>query len=115
MKETALSLRSIIPGLIGLAAVILILALSLAHEYGMGLGVAAFMAVWMWIHQQRTETMLIESNERLQGIFESALDGIALVEVDTKRYFTCNPAFSNMLGYTPDEITRLGMADLSAA
>jgi diguanylate cyclase (GGDEF)-like protein/PAS domain S-box-containing protein len=111
MKPPALFTRSIVPKLVGLAAATSILALSLAGEYGWGLAVAAFMAVGLWLHQMRTETMLRESNERLQGIFENALDGIALVEIETRRYYSCNPALSAMLGYSLEEITQMSMAD----
>ena len=55
--------------------------------------------------------MLRESNEKLRGIFEGTLDGIVLVDVETRRFSTCNPAFSNMLGYSPEEVTRLGVED----
>ena len=76
-----------------------------------GLIILGSVAVWLWLSQRRTEALLHESNEKFRGTFEGALDGIVLVHAESKRYFTCNPAFSSMLGYSPEDLTRLTVED----
>lgn len=85
--------------------------LSLANKYGISLVILSSMVAGLWLHQRRTEIMLRESNEKLRGIFEGALDGIALIGAESKRYITCNPAFSNMLGYSHEEISQYAVED----
>jgi len=61
--------------------------------------------------RKATEALLHDSDEKIRGIFESTLDGILLVDAKTMQHATCNPAFANMLGYSIDEITKLGVPD----
>lgn len=107
-----------IPALLGVVGVISILVLSIAREYTVCLVILSSMVVWLLLHQRWTEAMLrksneklIESNEKLQGIFEATFDGILFVDARTKRFFTCNPAFSNMLGYSHEELFHLGIEE----
>ncbi len=111
MKDATTFIRTMIPGIIALAVIISISILSIAHEYGIGLVILSSVVIGLWLHQRRTEAMLRDSNEKLRGIFEGALDGFAVVDSKSKRYFSCNPAFSNMLGYSPEELTNLGIED----
>ena len=62
--------------------------------------------------RKRAETMLHESEEKFRAIFDSALDGIVLSDVETKRFAIGNPAICRMLGYSPEEITRIGVSDI---
>lgn len=62
--------------------------------------------------RKQAEALLLESEERLNAIFEGALDGILLVDMATRKFYTCNPAFCNMLGYSLEEICRIGVADV---
>ena len=89
----------------------MILTLSLTKEYGIGLVILSIGMAGLWLHQRQTETMLRESNEKLRGIFEGAFDGIVLVDLASRKYITCNPAFSSLLGYTPEELTQFGVED----
>ena len=100
-----------ISSLFVLLVVTAILLSSIAHEYGIGLVMLSFMVLGLWMQQRRTAAMLRESNEKLRGIFEGALDGIVLVGAKSRRYFNCNPAFSSMLGYSPEEVAQLGVED----
>jgi PAS domain S-box-containing protein len=61
--------------------------------------------------RKRMESVLRESEEILRGIFEGTLDGIVLVNAKTMRHITSNSAFSRMLGYSREELTRLGVED----
>lgn len=54
---------------------------------------------------------LQENEDRYRSIFEEAGEGIFLM--NSEGYITdCNPAACNMLGYQPDELLQLRMADL---
>lgn len=60
----------------------------------------------------RSEMLLRDSEEKRHVIFESALDGILLLNVETRQFSSANPALCSMLGYSADEIGRLGVADV---
>jgi len=55
---------------------------------------------------------LRESGERLRAMFEGALDGILVVDVDSRRFLAGNPEICRMLGYTLEEILRMGLAGI---
>jgi diguanylate cyclase (GGDEF)-like protein/PAS domain S-box-containing protein len=60
---------------------------------------------------KRTEAKLRQSEGTLRAIFDGTLDGICLVNEKTLRYVTSNPAFSSMIGYSPEELTNLDATD----
>lgn len=62
--------------------------------------------------RKRAETVLHESEERLRAIFEGAIDGIALADVETRKLSVANPALCRMLGYSPEELVRLRVSDI---
>lgn len=64
------------------------------------------------IERKRTETLLRESEEKFRVIFDGALDGIALADAETKQLSTGNPAFLHMLGYSLEELSHAGVADI---
>jgi PAS domain S-box-containing protein len=67
-------------------------------------GIAYFISVVEDISEQkRAEIALRESEERFRGIFEHAATGIAITDLKG-RFHSCNRAYSNMLGYTEDEL-----------
>ncbi len=53
-----------------------------------------------------------ESEERYRIIFEGATEGILVADAETRRFRYCNPAICEMLGYTEEELTGLGVADI---
>jgi diguanylate cyclase (GGDEF)-like protein/PAS domain S-box-containing protein len=57
------------------------------------------------------EQKLKESEERFRGLFEHATDGILMAD-EQKRLRNCNPAICGMMGYSPEEILRLGVVDI---
>ncbi len=62
--------------------------------------------------RNRAETLLRESEEKLSVIFECTLDGILLADAQTRQFFSGNPAICQMLGYSHEELVRLGVSDI---
>jgi len=58
---------------------------------------------------------LRESENRFRTIFEHAGIGIALVGLTDGRIIRCNRSLAEMLGYSPDELSRLTVQDVSQA
>ncbi|MCD6415268.1 MAG: response regulator [Planctomycetes bacterium] len=52
------------------------------------------------------------SEERYRTIFEGAAEGILVADTETRRFTYANPALCRMLGYSEEELTRLGVADI---
>jgi diguanylate cyclase (GGDEF)-like protein/PAS domain S-box-containing protein len=67
------------------------------------------------IELKRAERALRESEERFRGVFESAADGVLITDAEGKSFSACNPAMCRMLGYSPEEILGLGVADIHPA
>ncbi len=65
--------------------------------------------------RKQAEAALRDSEERFKGIFNHALDGIVLADLETKRFQMANDTICRMLGYTHDEISRLSIADIHPA
>jgi PAS domain S-box-containing protein len=55
---------------------------------------------------------LKESEEKFERIFESIPDGVILADTSTMKFSICNNAMLHMLGYTADEIKKLGVNDI---
>jgi PAS domain S-box-containing protein len=55
---------------------------------------------------------LLESENRYKTIFETAREGILIVDDETKRFRYANPAICAMFGYTAEEMTRLKVEDI---
>jgi PAS domain S-box-containing protein len=62
--------------------------------------------------RKRMDESLRESEEGLRAIFEGVLDGIMVADVGTRTILTANAAACGMLGYTRDEIVRIGVSDI---
>jgi PAS domain S-box-containing protein len=62
--------------------------------------------------RKRVETKLQDSEERLRAIFDGALDGIALVDLETMQFAEANPGLCHMLGYSLEELAQLKVADI---
>ncbi len=65
-----------------------------------------------------TERKIVEeqlkaySEERFKVVFDNASDGMVLTDLQTKRFYDNNAAFSKMLGYSAKEIKNLGISDI---
>ena len=64
-----------------------------------------------YLRLRSAEEALRESEERFRAAFEDAPIGMALVNFD-HRIFRANRALSEMLGYTPEELTTLSIDEL---
>jgi len=62
--------------------------------------------------RKRTEDALRESEDRFRAIFENALDGILVADVASKKFLFGNRSIHQMLGYTPEELRALGVAEI---
>ena len=60
----------------------------------------------------RTESALSESEQRFKAIIENAQDGILMADLIEKKFVSGNPKICEMLGYSPAEITGLGVTDI---
>ena len=62
--------------------------------------------------RKQVEASLKESEERFRAIFDNAMDGILLSDMEEKRFHSGNKAICQMLGYTPEEIRHLTYPDI---
>ncbi len=63
----------------------------------------------------RTEAALRESEERFRTMFEATGDGIILADKQTRMFRYVNNAICLMLGYSRDELTKMGVQDIHPA
>jgi len=62
--------------------------------------------------RKESEAALKESEQRFRTIFEGAIDGILLADIETKKFHTGNAMICKMLGYSLEEIKNLGVMDI---
>jgi two-component system cell cycle sensor histidine kinase/response regulator CckA len=62
--------------------------------------------------RQRVEEALKASEQRFRNIFEGAVDGILLADMESKKFRVGNQMICNMLGYSPEEVRNLGVMDI---
>jgi two-component system cell cycle sensor histidine kinase/response regulator CckA len=62
--------------------------------------------------RKRVEDKLRESEDKFRSIFEEAIDGIMIADVETKMQIEANKAICGMLGYAHDEIVGLSIDDI---
>lgn len=60
----------------------------------------------------RAEEALRESEGRFRAVVEQAADGILLVDVHGKHILESNVSYQSMLGYAPEELSRLTLYDV---
>lgn len=61
---------------------------------------------------KQVQKALQESEQRFKTIFDNAADGILLADVENKKFHSGNTMICQMLGYGPEEIKGLGVADI---
>ena len=61
---------------------------------------------------KQTETELKESEEKCKSLFENAKDGILVANVKNGAFRMANETICQMLGYSKDEIMKLGIKDI---
>ena len=62
--------------------------------------------------RKRREEEIKESEERFRNVFDNNRDGILLADMETQQFIMSNKAICKMLGYTEEEIRRLGVKDI---
>ncbi len=62
--------------------------------------------------RKKAEDELQESEQRFRAIFDGAADGMLLADLESKKFQTANKMICQMLGYNPEEIKNLGVADI---
>ena len=61
---------------------------------------------------KQAEKSLEESESTLRAVFEGVKDGILVADIETQKFIIANPEICRMLGYSLEEMLRLGMADI---
>lgn len=80
--------------------------------FGLGAG-TLFQCVARDITQRkRAEVSLRESEARFRAIIERAAEGIVVAELGTRAVRYANPEMCRLLGHSPDELSRLTVAEL---
>lgn len=62
--------------------------------------------------RKQAEESLRESEERYKNLFKANVDGILIVDVMTRKFRYANPAICRILGYSEEELLRMGVADI---
>ena len=62
--------------------------------------------------RKRVDEMLLESELKFRTLFDRALDGILIADMETHRFFMGNSAICQMLGYTHDELSSIGIDEI---
>jgi two-component system, cell cycle sensor histidine kinase and response regulator CckA len=62
--------------------------------------------------QRQADEALRESESRFKSIFDFANDGILLIDIETKKFFSGNMSLCNMLGFLPEEISSYGLSGI---
>ncbi|MDT8304245.1 MAG: PAS domain S-box protein, partial [Sedimentisphaerales bacterium] len=64
------------------------------------------------IELKNTGKEIEDSNQLFQTIFDNAADGMALANVDNKKFYLANKVFCQLLGYNLQEIKNLSVLDI---
>ena len=62
--------------------------------------------------RQQALKKLQASEERYRALFDEATDGILMARMEDRKFVTGNKAICRMLGYSAEEIARLGVGDI---
>ena len=68
--------------------------------------------IFNFTQRKQIEVALWESEERYSAVVRQISEGIVLVETDDKKIIEANVAFSNLLGYSLEEILELTLYDV---
>jgi len=62
--------------------------------------------------KQLERELLLAKEEEFRAIFDNAVDGILIADIESKKFYMGNNAICRMLGYSPQEIKDLGVMDI---
>lgn len=66
----------------------------------------------LFFEHKKMEEELRESKQRFEAIFDGAIDGLLLADLDTRKFNIGNRRICEMLGYELDEIKKIGFDDI---
>jgi CheY-like chemotaxis protein len=61
---------------------------------------------------ERAHEALAASERMYKTLFEKSAEGILVADIESRQFKHANPAICKMLGYTGEELTRLGVVDI---
>ncbi|OGW26294.1 MAG: hypothetical protein A2X59_12490 [Nitrospirae bacterium GWC2_42_7] len=64
------------------------------------------------VERKLAREKLRESEEKFKSVFDNAIDGILIADVETNEFILGNKMISRMLGYDEQEIKKLGVRDI---
>ena len=62
--------------------------------------------------RKKAKEALAESEKKYRMLFESSAEGILIADINNQRFRYANHTICNMLGYSSDELTRMGVQDI---
>jgi PAS domain S-box-containing protein len=62
--------------------------------------------------QKKAKDLLVESETKYKAIFNGAVEGIIAADLETRQFRYANSSICRMFGYTEEEFSRLGVADI---
>jgi PAS domain S-box-containing protein len=62
--------------------------------------------------RKQSQELLQESEHKFRTLFDRAIDGVLIVDLETHHFFLSNPAICQMVGYTQAEFSGLRMEDI---
>jgi len=65
--------------------------------------------------RRQAEEALRQSHAEIQAVYDGMVDGLLVTDADTKRFVRANASICRMLGYSPDELLSLSVADIHPA
>ncbi|MCX5665460.1 MAG: PAS domain S-box protein [Candidatus Omnitrophica bacterium] len=67
---------------------------------------------WDITAHKRAQWEMAESEKKFKTVFDNASDGIVVADPRNKKFYMANNTICRMLGYSHDEIMKLGIADI---
>ncbi|MDQ5988045.1 MAG: Sensor histidine kinase TmoS [Syntrophus sp. SKADARSKE-3] len=64
------------------------------------------------IERIHAEAAMQLAEDKYRNIFENAVEGILIADLETRRFIDANPAICAMLGYSVEELTQLSVSDI---
>ena len=61
---------------------------------------------------KKAKEALAESEKKFRMLFESSAEGILVAQIEDQKFHYANRTICNMLGYGPEELTRMGVQDI---
>ncbi|GAG48602.1 unnamed protein product, partial [marine sediment metagenome] len=58
---------------------------------------------------KQAEEALTEAEARYRALFEASPDGILIADIETRKFKYANPAICKMLGYSEEQLTKMGV------